>query len=367
MRLTNQTPVPAEVITTVVECMAPRLGVITAKATFHFETGSTRLDTEDPFPLFRADQETELGLLPRDFLPRRDDKLEVILLGKAHAEGEPVARQRVSLAVGEERRELEVLGDRRWQEHPDGAPSITDPEPFQSMPLTWERAHGGACEVEIDREAFIEVCDPWNRHGRGFDAAAAAEVHARALQSPRDYPVVNHERLLPNLEHPDQLICGWDDSPEPICWATLPPDSGVVGQRLARGLAQEADARQTSLEVVVRDTPATRWTRDALLRAHPDWVIDVPRDGVTVALKGLLPNGPCSFPLPRLRVLADYVVGPRHGTRELAPQTLVLLPEQRRLYIVYRSMFTVTWERGQELAFRLRTEEGWFSRPQHED
>jgi hypothetical protein len=57
--------------------------------------------------------------------------------------------------------------------------------------------------------------------------------------------------------------------------------------------------------------------------------------------------------------VADYVLGGRSGTRELVPQLLMLLPEARRFYLVYRASFTMEVQPEIERAFRLRLAEGW--------
>jgi len=76
------------------------------------------------------------------------------------------------------------------------------------------------------------------------------------------------------------------------------------------------------------------------------------------------PHGELSFSIPPLRVIADYVLGNRVGTRELVPQLMVLLPEQMRFYIVYRASFTLETTAGMERSFRLRTTHGWFQYPE---
>jgi len=77
-------------------------------------------------------------------------------------------------------------------------------------------------------------------------------------------------------------------------------------------------------------------------------------------MSGMSPRGKLSFTIPPLRVIADYVLGDRTGTRELAPQLMVLLPEQMRFYIVYRASFTLETTPSMERSFRLRTTQGWF-------
>jgi len=115
--LVNRTPLAAALLVTDPLDGGPRLGILVAKATFTIGADQQlELDTEAPLPVLADDEETDLGLIPRDDLPREDEAFEVILLGKAHTPGGRNAlRMAVKLQVGEVRRELAVFGDRVWQ------------------------------------------------------------------------------------------------------------------------------------------------------------------------------------------------------------------------------------------------------------
>ena len=348
MQLINSTCVPARLSVSRLFPATDRIGALVAKATFRMERGGPVIEREEPYPIWDEDQETALGVLPRDDVPRRDPAFEVILLGVAHApSGEPVTEQVVSLAVGHERRELVVVGDREWQER-----RISAAAPFSRMPLTWRRAFGGAREVEVDAGAFLTVTEPHNAHGRGFDPAPAAHGLGNALCSPPGYPVFDASRQLPNLEDPAARIQAWDDAPAPVCWAPVPLDSAIQARRSVAWMEEEGSAPVELLE-------------SAHHRAHPDWVIALPPAGVDIELHGLRPEGLITFKLPALRVFADYEVELRTGARELRPQVLVLLPEERRFYLVYRTSFTFPYPGG-ERSMRLRVEDGWWQSTQRE-
>jgi hypothetical protein len=116
MNLENKTPLPARLVVSNPEDTPHRFAMIAAKATFRFDLeGRVEIEGEDPLPIFEKDEETELGLLPRDDMPQPNTAFDVILLGAAHApNGNPVQQMTVALGVGDERRELAVFGDRRW-------------------------------------------------------------------------------------------------------------------------------------------------------------------------------------------------------------------------------------------------------------
>ncbi len=359
MDLVNETPLAAECFVTELEEGLPRIGVLLAKATFTFDgEGQVTLDADDPFPIYRGDEETELGLLPGDLVLRDDPALEVILLGEALAPpGQPVEQMYVTLAVGEQVGHLLVSGDRWWQIALDGEGRIapehctpTPPYPFERMPLTWERSFGGTVEVLIDEEAPLDVAHPLNPAGRGFDAEAQALELGKALQAPPGYPVVERVRPLPNVEDPAHPVTRWDDEPPPAGWGALPVSSTIRALHARPAL----EAMETP--------PSPMLPPEILHRAHPDWVIPIPEPGTRVFLRGMVPGHPeLSFDLPRLQVFADYVAGEREGSAEMKPHLLALLPGERRFYLLYRLLFNYPLDPMAERCIRLRTAEGWYS------
>lgn len=350
MDLINHSPVVADVRVATLEGTPHRYGLLTAKATFVVANdGSLALDTQAPVPLFEVDEPTDLGLLPCDAVPRQDRVFEVILLARAHGGGQ--AQMLVDMAVGDIRRGLLVSGDRWWLSAGSNA-RHSEPRPFETLPLTWERAFGGSAECWIDANSVIDLEHPMNKYGRGFDPTQLAVDVGKAFQSPAGFPQLAKDwhRLLPNVEHPQLRVQRWDDAPRPYCWATLPTDIGAHMQRA------HDQMQQTGQPLSQQDM-----LRMAYHRAHPDWIIPIPPIDSVVIVRGVTASARWGFRLPRLRVLADYELGERTGTRELEPQMLVLLPEQSRAYIVYRHFFTIDAITPEtRRSFRLRLAEGWF-------
>ncbi len=96
----------------------------------------------------------------------------------------------VSASVGDLRKTLHVFGDRHWT----SARTISDPEPFEAVPVTWGRAFGGP--------GF----DP-NPKGKGMSPITLADGRNRVP--------------LPNIEAPDRLIGSPSDRPEPAGFGPL--------------------------------------------------------------------------------------------------------------------------------------------------
>jgi hypothetical protein len=347
MELINTTPLVADLRVGRRAASGRRMGIVVAKATYRYDArGQTWLDSDSPLPLFCPDELTPLGLLPRDDLPRNDDAFEVSLLGCAHAPGgRPVSRMTVSLTVADRTHEIVVFGDREWSVAGPGV-RITEPEPFTKMPLTWSRAFGGSCDVEVDVDSPVLVSHDENPEGLGFDPAPKAKELDAFLSCPAGYPRFPKRRRLPNLERPEALIREWVDSPAPAGWSPLLPSSGMQARR--SHVVREDGERK----VVVP-------TAGRLHRAHPDWVFDrAPPALSPIVMEGLSPEGRVSLRLPELTVHLDYVLGARTGSRSLSLHALVLLPEEQRFCLVYRHAFEVDAPEGEERGARLRIERG---------
>lgn len=349
MELINQTSVSAEVLVSdrsaADDGTRTRTGVLVAKATFDVHFDRLELSSQEPLPVFQMEEPTELGILPRDLVPRADSNLEVMVVGAAYgAGGRPTTEASVRLRIGDLDRRMRVVGDRQWIGADE--PRISDPLPFLRMPLTWARAFGGSAEIWVDEHSPIEVSDPLNKYGRGFDVAKHCDALRHGWRCPEGFPrPTETERWLPNLEDPTQPIRGWEDAPNPYCWAPMPLDLGLrlaaAGDGLSNGMLSPSDPERGL---------------DPQHFAHPDLRISVPSPGTRVELTGCRPEGLWGFHWPAFRVVADYVVGSRQGTCELRPFMAVLLPDEGRFTISYHHWFRMRVEsESSERVFRLRS------------
>jgi hypothetical protein len=356
MELVNTTPLSAGLQTADLPGESFRIGMVVAKATYTWDpSGQLSLETQEPQDLREGDEESDCGLLPRDSMPVVDGLFEVFLCGKARPQGgEPSTRVEVGLTVGDVTRSLVVTGDRRWVPESEGdlssAATLSAPQPFTEMPLTWERSFGGTVWVEIDEEAFMMAADPDNPVGRGMDPTDAALALGDQFQSPEGYPRVTQPRLAPNVEKAECLVSDSEGRGVPVAWTAVPMN--CAAQSL----------RSVKVDYPEDVQPVRPEFQDAAnLRAHPDWVIDVPRAAAPLMIDGVAAEGPLSLNLPELRVYADYAFGQRAGTTELAPAMLVLEPERRLLTITFKKTFNFPWEEELNRSMRLRTQEGWFT------
>jgi hypothetical protein len=161
---------------------------------------------------------------------------DVILRGAAHARRGPVTSLDTEVQLGAARKAVRVVGDRRVEVRALGDLAFTAPEPFTSVPLTWDRAYGGR---DVWAEERLDG-DPRRRFGRPAEDAA---ISLGQLSYPRNgsgrgwFLDVERARIhgapAPNLEDPtDPVTPGrllsarstdWIDRPVAACYEPIGP------------------------------------------------------------------------------------------------------------------------------------------------
>lgn len=149
---------------------------------------------------------------------------DVVVLGHAYPRTSN-GRGHASIRVGPVYKRLEVFGDRKVTLASDGRLVFSEPEPFERMPVTKDRAYGGRdvvteaawgnpytlLEKELgwDPAAHSPFAYPRNRAGRGYLVTPTAEA-CEAI-------------TLPNLEDPANLLTPHKLAVQhPGRWPTMP-------------------------------------------------------------------------------------------------------------------------------------------------
>jgi len=287
--------------------------IVVVKATYLLAGDEPHLAAEQ-LPLVEADRFSgEPGLsaplFETDFAHRKP-ACDVLLVGSAYApNGEPASRVRVGLQVGTVNKEFWVVGQRTWDK---SALSIaaTSPQPFISMPISYDVAFGGTdrteqAEGKVDTFLANPVGKGYWRHNAQIDG-----------------------QLLPNTEELNRAVNdpGGDFAPMALSpigrnWAPRAAFAGTYDERW-----------------IENDAPF--WPADFDYRyfqaAPPDQIISYPVGGERVVLKNLSADGHRAFELPTRRMPITFV--PHHGrdvTLEAHVDTVVLEPDMER--------FTLTW------------------------
>ena len=233
---------------------------------------------------------------------------DVLLVGRAWApEGQAVAETWVRVAVAEQQKTIRVLGDRSWRH--DGTP--TAPEPFEAMPLVWERAFGGIQQLP-DRL----LAEERNPVGVGFTGTrSAAEL-------------VGHP--LPNLEDPTTPLEQVGQRGTPVCLA--PCAAHWLPRRAFAGTYDEHWQRTRAPYLPVDFDP-----RFLMCAASETAFGRYLQGGEPVEIRGATPDGPLSFSLPAAHLEVEVRIGGAVERPTANLETVLLEPDENRLCLTWRA------------------------------
>lgn len=291
--------------------------VVVIKGTFVLpKPGEPVRLADEQLPLVMADTFTgEPGLsapvLEVDFAPRKPF-CDVLLTGHARTPaGREVTRMRAGLRVGPMTKVFDVVGDRVWQAGLTGI-STSEPQFFTEMPISYDRAFGGAdrySEDEKEHDAYLP-----NPVGRGW--------HKHLKSAWVD------GTPLPNTEVMGQIVTIPDGAYTPMALGPL-------------GRGWPARARHAG-------TYDDEWLADHFPFLPPDFndryyqaapedqQIPHPKAPLEVMLSGFTADGPRSFILPFFE--APVHVFPKRGEREDLTATLDTIA-----FDTGHEYFTMSW------------------------
>jgi hypothetical protein len=308
LQLDNQTPFKAAIAV-----LPDRSGIDTlyviVKATLALRPGLSLAKVQTPPVLadeYYAEPETS-SLKATSDLHIGKPGTDVLLIGSARpSEARPVPRMQVSMSVADRQKRVQVTGDRVWR---NGRPS--EPQPFEAMPLVWERAFGGSHRLRD--KVLAELRNPV---GCGF----AGERTADDMEG----------RPVPNLEDPASPIEQVGHMPAPACMAPISPSwlprlsyAGTYDEQWQRSrapyLPEDFDPR-------------------FLQCAAPEFAFDrylQPNEAVHV--DGVMPDGPISFAIPDGKLDISVTIA---GSTERPPthlETMAIEPDENRACFTWRA------------------------------
>ena len=295
--------------------------VVVVKGTFGFPTnGTVPTLLPEQVPLVMADEFTgEPGYsattYEAEFAPYKH-KCDVVVNGSAYAPGGvPTTRVRVGIRVGAIEKALDVVGDRVWTG--SGVPS--EPATFVRMPLSYDRAYGGADQ------------DP-----RNPDVAQALTANPVGCGY---YPISKNLGLaglaLPNTEETGVPAASPDANYRPMAL-------GAIGRHFGERLRYAGTYDEHWQEHVFPFLPEDFDSRYYQC-APADQQMDFPRGGETVDLFNLTPEGRTQFELPRVLVPVEFTNADYERTAMSALlDTIVIEPDLRRILMIWRASIPLT-------------------------
>jgi hypothetical protein len=297
------------------------LVVVAAKATFAIsQRGEAPGLADVQVPLIEADRFSgEPGvsapLYETDFVHRKP-MCDVLVNGSAYAPAGRLTRSvEVGLAVGSMAKAFSVVGDRVWRYGIVGT-RPSDPQPFDIMPVSYDRAYGGT-ETTQDDPTSVKTFLP-NPVGKGF------------LPSKKQID----GKPLPNTEERGRPVVSADASYSPMAF-------GPIG----RSWSPRAAYAGTYDEEWLNES-APFWPDDFDERyfqsAPADQQVPYPRGGERVMLRNLTPDGAVDFDIPTLP-MPVWFIPHRGGDRRVDAviDTIVIEPDLGR--------FTLTWRATQPM------------------
>jgi hypothetical protein len=231
--------------------------------------------------------------------------VEVIVNGSAHAPGSRAATEvQVGLKIGGIRKVLTVTGDRAR-----AAGGYSAPQPFERMPIVWERAFGG---TPADGQAEMR-----NPVGIGHRGAVSADPEVRSE--------------APNVTYPGEPANGPSDRP-------MPAGFGAVGRGWKPRIGFAGTHDQAWIDSQWPLPPRDFDPRHNFC-APADQQIEELAPGATVSLVNLTPDGRWDFRLPRIAAPLRLVFDDRVEETAFTPDTVLIEPDLRRVTLKARRAF----------------------------
>src|SRR4030042_2644582 len=274
-----------------------------------------------------------------DFIPFKL-ATDVVLNGTAYApDGKPVETLSVSLRVGSFYKKLLIIGDRICHYRDKGDPLFTDPHPFTSMEIRYERAYGG---VDIYSDPDTPCAYARNHLGKGF-------VVKNNKKTVDNLPLPNIEDPK-NLLTPEKLCVGhfmyWERQPMPqgLGWfskfwqpraslAGVLPADRQVEQELRNAYAQAIPPKQREQ---YEETKLPDMDFRFFNGASQELVLPFLNGNEEVHLTNLVPNGELSFQLPGERPVIGLDIGMGLQAPEVVLHTVMIRMEEGQVDLVWR-------------------------------
>jgi hypothetical protein len=239
---------------------------------------------------------------------------DVIITGCARPPGgHPVREMLVTARVADRQRVIRVVGDRLWDR--DGRAGA--PEPFEAMPLVWERAYGGVDDA--GREVTGEERNPV---GVGF----------LGDRSPGDLAGTR----APNLLDPQQPCERLGDVSDPSCFA--PVAAAWLPRRHYAGTYDAAWQRQRA-PYLPKDFDARFLQCAAGGFAFEHFF----SGGEPISISGMAAEADVAFEVPTVAPRVLVRIAKRTETPDAHLETLWIEPEFNRAQITWRA--TVSCDR----------------------
>jgi hypothetical protein len=233
---------------------------------------------------------------------------DVILLGHAWSPGKDVEQTVVRVTVAERSKTVQVFGDRTWKANG----SFTSPQPFERIPIVYERAFGGSHRIS----EHLTLAEERNPVGVGFAG--------------RRKPEELVGQKLPNFEDPSFLIRTQGDAPPPAGLGFVAP--AWLPRRRYAG-TYDSTWQRTRAPYLPSDFDPRFFNA-----AAPDLTFArYLRGGEPVEILGACRQGPLRFQLPRCHLTAVVTLAGTDQALSFVLETVLIEPDDNRLSLSWRA------------------------------
>lgn len=315
LQLNNKTPFEAE-ITITPDKTGSEVLILIVKATFSL-TSPLRI-AEKQIPVTLADEYWDKpdasSLKYASDIVLSKPGTDVALVGQAWVpDGQTAQVMDTMVTIGEQQKIVRVYGDRWFTKSIMGL-RMTDPEPFQSVPLVWERAFGGRCLVNKDKNKFI--AEERNPVGLGLNA----KEESQDLEG----------QPAPNLEDPSHPYNGLSKKGVPAGYGFIAP--WWLPRRSFAGTYDEI-WKKTRMPLLPEDF------NDRFFCAASSGLFfeRYLEGGEPVSLLNVCAVGPLEFSLPRCSLKADIEIKGEKQYPSFVCHTVLFEPDEKTVSMTWHS------------------------------
>jgi hypothetical protein len=288
---------------------------VVAKATFVIRADQVLTLAEPQIPVCQADAyygEPECSSLKHaNELLLAKPGTDVVVAGHGWApHGRAAPHSAVRVKVAERDKTVAIFGDRTWRR----GGGLSSPQPFEKMPLVYERAYGGRHKLASTGAVLAE---PSNPAGCGFLGRRSPD---ELIGAP-----------VPNIEDPRALITRLGDTPPPAGLGPIAP--GWLPRRSFVGTYDDK-WQKTRAPYLPHDFDVRFFNVATPELTFPRYLVG----GEPVQLLGVSPEGPYNFDLPRLAVKVEILINGSTSTPPAHLDTVLFAPDDRAMCLTWRAV-----------------------------
>jgi hypothetical protein len=317
----NQTPFAVEAVVMTDEEGVPQFVPLVQASFAISDTGGLTLLEEQPPPNIAGEWYGDPATTSQKLEPQIafiKPSTDVVLRGHAYAPSRGATETQVGIRVGPVSKVARVVGDRMLVRR-SGAIGVSSTQPFEKIPLVYERAFGGWDRRDPDPSRHR--CEMRNPVGVGF--------RVNSLSDDDQVP-------LPNIEDVEHPFRGYGDAPPPAGFGFIGPN---WAPRLAFAGTYDAAWDRERKPLLPRDFDRRFFNGASVGLVAPSYLTG--HEAVIVV--GASPSGRVDFNLPG--IAPPQCMVELRGRRRVAPpahlDTVIVDMDERVLTLMWRSHLPV--------------------------